>query len=177
MRQEANPAEPRRNLSTWGPNWTASGGFPSSALGQLGLSALGSKKTLQLRMSYIPAALSSLQSSTALLNSLQITHNPSLSLALLAPEATFETHLIRDAAPHELALFQPSSTQYDAPILLDSGDLSVGGQHEERWTAAKRAAPLRVGGWDKASPLKERRVQGQEDPNRCLKAAEKLLDI
>lgn len=130
-------------------------------------------------MSYIPSALSSLQSSTALLESLQFTHNPSLSLALLAPEASFETHLIRDAAPHELALFQPSSTRYDAPILLDSGDLSLGGGagHEERWTAAKRASPVRVGGWEKASPLKERRVQGQEDPNRCLKAAERLLDI
>ncbi|ORY88092.1 hypothetical protein BCR35DRAFT_313096 [Leucosporidium creatinivorum] len=127
-------------------------------------------------MSYIPAALSSLQSSTALLNSLHFTHSPSLSLALLSPESTFETHLIRDAAPHELALFQPSSTRYDAPILLDSADLSLG-HHEERWTAAKRAPPQRVGGWEKASPLKERRVQGQEDPNRCLKAAERLLDI
>lgn len=128
-------------------------------------------------MSYLPAAFSSLQSSTDLLNSLQFTHNPSLSLALLAPEATFETHLIRDAAPHELALFQPSTSRYDAPILLDSADLSTGGHHEERWTAAKRAPPQRVGGWEKASPLKERRIQGQEDPNRCLKAAEKLLGI
>lgn len=127
-------------------------------------------------MSYIPAALASLQSSTALLSTLHFHSTNALSAALLAPEAAFETHLIRDAAPHELALFEPASSVQ--PVLLDSADLSRAGDGE-RWTATKRAQPKQVGGWEKASPLKQKKGAAgqQEDPLRCLKAAERLLQV
>lgn len=129
---------------------------------------------------YIPDSLASLSQSTALISSLSFTRTNTFTRAVLSSEEWFETHLIRDAEPYELALFRPSTTTagYD-PDVGGAGAGGIGAGPDE-WTATKRDGPQRVGGFDKASPLKEKRGgnnSNAENPERCLKAAKRLLDI
>jgi hypothetical protein len=114
---------------------------------------------------YLADSLTSLVQSSRLIQSLHFHRSQVFTRAVLASEEWFETHLIRDAEPHELALFRPSDMlRYDAVE-------QVG---EERWTATTRKVPERVGAVERASPLKGR---GTDDPERCLRAARKLLDV
>lgn len=114
---------------------------------------------------YLSDSLSSLVQSSRLIQSLNFNPTQVFTRAVLSSEQWFETHLIRDAEPHELALFRPTDTlRYDAVE-------QVG---EERWTATTRKGPERVGAVERASPLKGR---GTDDPERCLRAARKLLDV
>ncbi|SCV67805.1 BQ2448_5416 [Microbotryum intermedium] len=139
---------------------------------------------------YLAESLNSIARSSALIDALTFRRTRAFSRAILATEEQFEAHMIRDAEPYELALFRPTlESRYDA---LDGGLMDddaenvfgassgagavVGG--EEKWTAAKRGGPQRAGAWDKASPLKERKgTAAAEDPDRCLRAALKLLSI
>jgi hypothetical protein len=130
---------------------------------------------------YIPDALASLQSSTELLHSINFRQTRSLTRCVLGSEADFETHLIRDAAPHELALFDlegsnTTTTRLDVSLDPDQVDsMQVGG---DKWTATKRGGPSRRGGWDRPSPLKRRPgTTITDDPDRCLRAALRLLEV
>ncbi|GAA5859906.1 hypothetical protein JCM1840_001790 [Sporobolomyces johnsonii] len=127
---------------------------------------------------YLSDALSSLAQSAQVLDSLPFHRTQILPRTVLSDEDFFESRLIRDAAPHELALFQPNqasgdywATEPDEPAAQDG----------ERWIATKRKAPKRVDvGKDKASPLKERQrppANPVDDADRCLRAAKKLLEI
>ncbi|KAK4049033.1 hypothetical protein OIV83_004394 [Microbotryomycetes sp. JL201] len=132
-----------------------------------------------MAFNYIPDALDSLQRSTAVLSGASFNATRSLTRAVLASEDEFETLLIRDAAPYELALFMPTAeTRLDSAPLVDV-DLSRIG--DERWTATKRQAPRRAttAATAKPSPLKLKRgtAKAAEDPTRCLTAARKLLEV
>lgn len=130
---------------------------------------------------YIPDALASLQSSTELLHSIKFSQTRSLTRCVLGSEADFETHLIRDAAPHELALFDlqgTSTTNTRIDASLDSDQIEALQNGGDKWTATKRGGPVRRGGWDRPSPLKRRPgTSVAEDPDRCLRAALRLLEI
>lgn len=119
--------------------------------------------------SYITDSLTSLVQSGSIIRSLAFKRTEIFSLAVLSPESYFETHLIRDAEPHELTLFRPSDNRYDPTDALE----------EEMWVATKRKGPERVGVGERASPLKDASNgrKGGEDPERCLKAAKKLLRV
>ncbi|GAA5901665.1 hypothetical protein JCM6882_006035 [Rhodosporidiobolus microsporus] len=132
---------------------------------------------------YLTDAFRSLTQSTAVLNSLSFPSTNILPRAVLSSEDFFETHLIRDAAPHELALFEPSPATTDFVGGQEMEELARAEGGGEKWTAAKRKAPQRVAAKERPSPLKERRRQttaaaaGVDEPDRCLRAAKKLLDI
>ncbi|GAA5834766.1 hypothetical protein JCM11251_003658 [Rhodosporidiobolus azoricus] len=134
---------------------------------------------------YLTDAFRSLAQSTAILNSLTFPSTNILPRAVLSSEDFFETHLIRDAAPHELALFEPNPATSEFAAGQEVEELirhGEGGAGREKWTAAKRRAPQRVAAKERPSPLKERRRQttaanGVDEPDRCLRAAKKLLDI
>ncbi|GAA6027761.1 hypothetical protein JCM8097_008021 [Rhodosporidiobolus ruineniae] len=124
-----------------------------------------------------------LADSTAKLSSFTFASSNILPRAVLSPEDYFETHLIRDAAPHELALFEPNPATSDLAA-SDEQLLALQQQADqnERWVATKRKAPQRVAQKERASPLKERRRQttqpgAVDEADRCLRAAQKLLDI
>lgn len=117
--------------------------------------------------SYINDSLLSIAQSSSIISSLQFHRTEVFTLAVLSPEAWFETHLIRDAEPHELALFRPTDSRYDP----------IDAQEEEKWVATKRKGPERLGPLEKASPLKEGNRKGGDDPERCLQAAQRLLEI
>ncbi|KAJ8294900.1 DNA mismatch repair protein msh6 [Rhodotorula toruloides] len=129
----------------------------------------------------ITEALASLSQSSRILSSLSFAPLAVLPQTVLSSEDAFETHLIRDAAPHELALFEPNDPTNDPVIAVDA--FEGAGIEGERWVAAKRAGPKRAGGVvGRPSPLKERRATtarggGATDPDRCLRAAKKLLDV
>lgn len=123
--------------------------------------------------SYISESLASIAQSSSLIRSLTFHQTQVFTLAVLSPEAWFETHLIRDAEPHEVSLFRPSDNRYDP----------IHAQEEEKWVATKRKGPERLGALEKASPLKEgsagRKAGGgaADDPERCILAAQRLLEI
>lgn len=130
----------------------------------------------------ITEALASLSQSSRILSSLSFAPLAVLPQTVLSSEDAFETHLIRDAAPHELALFEPNDPTNNPVIAVDA--FEGPGIEGERWVAAKRAGPKRAGGVvGRPSPLKERRATtasgggGATDPDRCLRAAKKLLDV
>ncbi|GAA5964094.1 hypothetical protein JCM21900_004506 [Sporobolomyces salmonicolor] len=127
---------------------------------------------------YLSEALSSLSQSARLLNSLPFHRTQILPITVLSDEDFFESRLIRDAAPHELALFQPNQASGD---YWGTEPDEAAAQDGERWIATKRKAPKWVDvGKDKASPLKERQrapANPVDDPDRCLRAAKKLLEI
>ncbi|BGP31667.1 hypothetical protein JCM10296v2_003441 [Rhodotorula toruloides] len=131
----------------------------------------------------ITDALASLSQSSRVLSSVSFAPLAVLPQAVLSSEDAFETHLIRDAAPHELALFEPNDPTNDPVIAVDAFEGGMGLEAGERWIAAKRAGPKRAGGVvERPSPLKERRATtasggGATDPDRCLRAAKKLLDV
>lgn len=114
-----------------------------------------------------------MQQSANFIAALPFKRTQSFARAALMPDAQFESLLIRDAEPYELALFRPTdlaATRYDATLDQDpAGD--------DRWTATKHPAPRRAIGKDKASPLKERRGAPGVDPARALRAAQKLLEV
>ncbi|BGP24256.1 hypothetical protein JCM10295v2_003166 [Rhodotorula toruloides] len=128
----------------------------------------------------VTEALSSLSQSSRVLSSLSFAPLAILPQTVLSSEDAFETHLIRDAAPHELALFEPNDPTNDPVIAVDAFETRGTGQG---WLAAKRAGPKRAGGTvARPSPLKERRAAtanggATTDPDRCLRAAKKLLDV
>jgi len=137
--------------------------------------------------SHLSAAFASLAQSAAALRACRFDQSAVLPRTVLSSEEFFETHLIRDAAPHELALFEPAPATTDV-LPHDADEVAqlglAQGQSEDKWMAIKRKGPRRAGGQkDKASPLKERRVTqaaggtGGPDPDRCLRAAQKLLDV
>lgn len=116
---------------------------------------------------YVLDSLSSMRQSSLVIAALPFHRQHAFARAALASEDYFETNLIRDAEPHELALFSTAHSRLD-PADADSQD---------RWTATKRHGPRRAIGRDKASPLKERRGATVADPSRALRAAQKLLEI
>ncbi|BGP15726.1 hypothetical protein JCM10213_007979 [Rhodosporidiobolus nylandii] len=127
-------------------------------------------------------AFRSLAHSTAALNALSFSSPNILPRTVLSPDDFFETHLIRDAAPHELALFEPNPATNDFSAGQDPEELLRRQNEDDRWMATKRRAPQRVAQKDKASPLKQTRNQttaghAVDEPDRCLRAAKKLLDI
>lgn len=129
----------------------------------------------------IADALASLRQSARVLDHLAFTPRAALPRAVLASDDHFETHLIRDAAPHELALFEPNDPTNDPVIAPDAFDAQHPSSSGERWVAAKRAGPQRAAaargaGGQAPSPLKDRRAT-DPDPDRCLRAAKKLLDV
>ncbi|GAA6024230.1 hypothetical protein JCM10207_006965 [Rhodosporidiobolus poonsookiae] len=133
---------------------------------------------------YIHDALRSLQQSSAYLDALPFHSSCILPRAVLCSEDAFEHHLIRDAAPHELALFEPApATQDFASAGVDAEELLARERGGDKWVANKRKGPTRVSQRDRASPLKDRRrttAPGHtavDEPDRCLRAAMKLLDI
>ncbi|SCZ93155.1 BZ3500_MvSof-1268-A1-R1_Chr6-2g08495 [Microbotryum saponariae] len=140
---------------------------------------------------YLAESLNSIALSSALIDALSFRRDQAMPRAILATEKQFEAYMIRDAEPYELALFRPTlESRYDAldGDLIDEdhagtafgasgGAGSVLGA-EEKWTATKRGGPQRANMFEKASPLKERRgTAAAEDPDRCLRAALKLLSI
>ncbi|GAA6001063.1 uncharacterized protein JCM10292_006356 [Rhodotorula paludigena] len=133
---------------------------------------------------YLSDAFASLAQSAAVLESLRFERTAVLPRTVLSSEDFFETHLIRDAAPHELALFEPNAPSSDV-LPLDADEaarLALTGQAvREPWMATKRKGPRRAGGAkDRPSPLKERRATqapAGTDPDRCLRAATRLLDV
>ncbi|BGP39631.1 hypothetical protein JCM10449v2_003582 [Rhodotorula kratochvilovae] len=135
---------------------------------------------------HLSAAFASLAQSAAALRSFRFEQTAVLPRTVLSSEEFFETHLIRDAAPHELALFEPAAATNDV-LPLDADEVAqmglANGQLDDKWMAIKRKGPRRAGVQkDRASPLRERRATqaghpGGPDPDRCLRAAQKLLDV
>ena len=125
------------------------------------LSALSWKGKSRMSGSYIASSLASLSESTSLFASIKFDRQCPLSEAVLSSERQFEQSFIRDAEPHELALFE-------APVESLPNDED---------TAMKRVGPQPVAALnkDRASPLKDRKAA--DDPQRCLVAARKLLDV
>ncbi|KDE05179.1 hypothetical protein MVLG_04421 [Microbotryum lychnidis-dioicae p1A1 Lamole] len=140
---------------------------------------------------YLAESLNSIARSSALIDALSFRRDQAMPRAILATEKQFEAYMIRDAEPYELALFRPTlESRYDAldGDLIDEDDAGTafgasGGAGsvlgaEEKWTATKRGGPQRANMFEKASPLKERKgTAAAEDPDRCLRAALKLLSI
>ncbi|GAA5894991.1 hypothetical protein JCM8208_000080 [Rhodotorula glutinis] len=132
----------------------------------------------------LSAAFASLAQSAATLRSLRFERSAVLPRAVLGSDELVETHLMRDALPHELALFEPAPASadvvpHDADEVAQMGLLALG-HGDDKWMAAKRKGPRRAGGHiDKPSPLKARRQGGAGGPDadRCLRAAQQLLDI
>jgi hypothetical protein len=124
---------------------------------------------------YINDSLTSMRNSSDKISSLPFRRTNVLPQAALAPQSWFEAHLIRDAAPHERALFRATPPRFDT---VTAGRQAGGGKGEE-WTATKRVGPRRAaqGSELRASPLKEKRNAPGQDPRRALVAASKLLDI
>ncbi|GJN88984.1 hypothetical protein Rhopal_001955-T1 [Rhodotorula paludigena] len=132
---------------------------------------------------YLSDAFASLAQSAAVLESLRFERTAVLPRTVLSSEDFFETHLIRDAAPHELALFEPNAPSSDV-LPLDGDEaarLALTGQADrEPWMATKRKGPRRAGGAkDRPSPLKERRATqapAGTDPDRTMPRAQDHVD-
>ncbi|GAA5883486.1 hypothetical protein JCM3774_003600 [Rhodotorula dairenensis] len=132
---------------------------------------------------YLVDALASLSQSTGVLRSLTFTSRAVLPRAVLAPDDWFETHLIRDAAPNELALFSPNPASYPVvQVDVDDPLLLVGDDPEAtRLAVAKRKAPQRANLArdlaDSASTGDNGHPAARNQPERCLLTAHKLLDV
>lgn len=114
-------------------------------------------------------ALNSLLQSARLIERQPFARTQIFSTAVLAPEDWFEHHLLRDSEPHEIALFGPAESKFD-PAELD------GQAEDSRWIATKRKGPKRTAGTTEvATPLREKKTN--QDPKRCLLAADKLLKL
>ncbi|KAL8290237.1 hypothetical protein RQP46_003176 [Phenoliferia psychrophenolica] len=118
---------------------------------------------------YLLDSLSSMRQSSALIASLPFRETRAFAYGALASTGEFEQRCLRDAEPHELALFTTTETKFDP---------ATASGVREGWTATKRPAPKRaMGNRAQASPFKERRGIGNVDPARALRAAQKLLEI
>lgn len=135
----------------------------------------------------LSAAFASLAQSATTLRSLRFERSAVLPRAVLGSDELIETHLMRDALPHELALFEPAPASadvipHDADEVAQMGLLALG-HADDKWMAAKRKGPRRAGAHvDKPSPLQPRRAGASgaaagPDADRCLRAAQQLLDI
>ena len=121
-----------------------------------------------------PSLLNSLRNfvqATDYIHALPFVRSNRLASAALATEQQFESHHLRDADDHEIALFrdEPNENKYD-----QLNHATMDPRLDSRWTATKRIGPRRVGIVEKASPLKQKM---KDEPQRCLHAARKLLDI
>lgn len=121
----------------------------------------------RMSSTYVLDSLTSMRQSSLVIAALPFHRQRAFAHAALASEDYFESNLIRDAEPHELALFSTKHAR------VDPSDAAG----EDRWTATKRLGPRRAIGRDKASPLKERRTATVADPARAIRAAQKLLEI
>ncbi|BGP55103.1 hypothetical protein JCM8202v2_002698 [Rhodotorula sphaerocarpa] len=95
---------------------------------------------------YLADTLASLQQSAGVLRSLSFSSRATLPNCVLAPDDWFETHLIRDAATVEQALFAPNPASYpvvqlepDDPLLAAPDDYEA-----NRLAVARRNAPKRA---------------------------------
>ncbi|KAL7341475.1 hypothetical protein BJY59DRAFT_70716 [Rhodotorula toruloides] len=88
----------------------------------------------------ITEALASLSQSSRILSSLSFAPLAVLPQTVLSSEDAFETHLIRDAAPHELALFEPNDPTNDPVIAVDA--FEGAGIEGERWVCLRAAKKL-----------------------------------
>jgi hypothetical protein len=128
---------------------------------------------------YLGDALASLSQSASVLRSLSFSSRAVLPRCVLSPDDWFETHLIRDAAPHEIALFDPNPASYpvvqlelDDPLLLDAAANS-GEAH--RLAVAKRRAPKRANLTSNVGVAPT--TATRNEPERCLVTAQKLLGV
>ncbi|GAA5941945.1 uncharacterized protein JCM15063_004253 [Sporobolomyces koalae] len=126
-------------------------------------------------------SFASLRRSSDILASLSFPNGAVLPRTVLASTAHFESHLIRDLQPHERGLFRSNKASLDSWAVEDDATSPSAG---DAWTATKRTAPKRIEmGRNVASPLKDRSLdtnptaRNADDPDRCLRAAQKLLDI
>ncbi|GAA5966570.1 hypothetical protein JCM3765_000963 [Sporobolomyces pararoseus] len=140
------------------------------------------------KMSSLAQSFDSLRRSSALLSSLTYPNAAVLPRTVLSSVGQFETVSLREVEPHENGLFQPNRPNIEtwgAPIEGEDGIIM---NDTDKWTATKRRAPRRADlGKEKPSPLKENhrqnnksatgQNQSREDPGRCLKAAQKLLQV
>lgn len=129
-------------------------------------------------VSSLDQAFRSLQRSSELLDNLEFANGAVLPRTVLSGLGQFETTALREVLPHENGLFQSNKPTLDSWTDETEGTLDDG----DKWTATKRRAPKRIEvGKEKASPLKDRQnkpaAQSKEDPDRCLRAAQKLLEI
>lgn len=130
---------------------------------------------------YLHAALESALDSSRRIRSLQFASRTAFARAALEPAESFESRLIRDGEPYELALFaanNSSAGRYGTSARADAGELTANDfEPEGRWTATKRAGPRRAALPPRASPLKGRAgASSSDDPERCLNAAARLVD-
>ncbi|GAA5963704.1 hypothetical protein JCM8115_004247 [Rhodotorula mucilaginosa] len=130
---------------------------------------------------YLGDALASLSQSASVLRSLSFSSRAVLPRCVLASDDWFETHLIRDAAPHEIALFDPNPASYpvvqlelDDPLLLDAAANS-GEAH--RLAVAKRRAPKRANLTSTSNVGVAPTTATRNEPERCLVTAQKLLGV
>lgn len=120
-------------------------------------------------------ALDRLAASSSKLADLPFRNTTSFSRAVLEPRLLLD--LIREAEPHELALFQQASNGTASAFVAEQLErLRLGRSVNGRWDLPKRVGPLRRSAPDRPSPLKRRAVD-QDDPERYLQAASKLLSV
>lgn len=122
------------------------------------------------------------------------------SSAVLESTEWFTATRIREAEPQEQALFLPAapSSSSSAPALsgivkrataTSDGELDARKKNRRTWTAVKRMPPERRQRFEQASPLKKAVVAHPasrssadttkiaDDAERCLRAAQKLLQV
>jgi hypothetical protein len=116
------------------------------------------------------AAFDSIATKAKYISELPFTHRRSFARAVLADDDEwFGENVLRDAEPHERALYQPSTTSQESNSLPATGS----GQ----WEAVKRPPPARRKAVEHPSPLKKSVKKQDDDPERYLLAAKKLLEI
>jgi hypothetical protein len=133
-------------------------------------------------VSILSQSFDSLQRSSTLLASLSFPNAAVLPRTVLSSVGQFETAALREVEPHENGLFLPNRPNIDAWIQADDDGILT---ENEKWTATKRKAPKRAElGKERPSPLKDRQnkpgqvgAQTKDDPDRCLRAAQKLLEV
>ncbi|GAA6013530.1 hypothetical protein JCM11491_006111 [Sporobolomyces phaffii] len=128
------------------------------------------------RVSTLAHSFDSLQRSSALLASLSFPNAAVLPRTVLASVGQFETTALREVQPHENGLFHANRPTIDTWVQQEEDGLLL---DSDKWTATKRRAPKRVEiSKDKPSPLEDHAAaQGKDDPERCLRAAQKLLEV
>lgn len=116
-----------------------------------------------------------MQKTSTSLAALPFRNTSSFSRAVLEPQLLLS--LIREAESHELALFQQAKEGGATAFVAEQLErLRLGRSGSGRWEVPKRVGPLRRSAPDHPSPLKRRAVE-QDDPERYLQAAAKLLSV
>ncbi|KAM0746351.1 hypothetical protein T439DRAFT_384095 [Meredithblackwellia eburnea MCA 4105] len=124
---------------------------------------------------YLVGCTSSMVQSAKVIESLQFTRRQFFTTAVLFHDDIFEQLQIRDAEPHELALFSTNSNSNHDSHSYDDDD-------DRAWTAARRPPPARaVNNFDRPSPIKRQlqhgRTPAKSNPDRAIKAVQKLLGV